>query len=116
MCLRIVSEIKKKVDWLRQNSFADKRFVSILKLSSHFLKYPTHDILRLLIITCWKHCYKFQSTALVENVTLVGVDVIPSVGVQNLGQTQLPRSRQIDFFRQVNHVIRKFVFRINVHG
>ena len=52
----------------------------------------------------------------VENVTLVGVNVVPSVGVQNLGQIQLSRSRQIDFLRQVNHVIRKFVFRINVHG
>ena len=82
--LRIVNEIKEKIDWFRQNSFADQCFVSSLKLSFHFMKYLTRNVLGLLIITCRKHCYKFQSTALVENVTLVGVDVVPSVEILNL--------------------------------
>ena len=83
--LRIVSEIKDEVDWFRQNSFADQCFVSSLKLSFHLVKHLKHNVLWMLVMTCWKHCYKFQSTALVENVTLVGVNVVPTVGTQNLG-------------------------------
>ena len=51
--LRIVGKIKEKIDWLRLNSFADQRFVSSLKLSFHFVKYLTHDVLWLLVIVCW---------------------------------------------------------------
>ena len=83
LCLRIVRSKRKSIGFFKTPSLTNALFS--LKLSFHFVKHPTYNVLWLLVITCRKHCYKFQSNALVENVTLVGVDVVPSVGVQNLG-------------------------------